>query len=286
MGMGIYKIVNTANGKLYVGSATDLNQRRKAHFSKLRSNGHPSRHLQASFNKHGETAFSFVVVEEVHEENVGALVAREQHWITLLRPAYNKRLVAESNVGMAHTAAARQSLRESLEAYRRTPQGLAHKEKLREATKASWVDPETRQKRLDSIKAAWTPEKRAEAGRIAKARVSHVLPDGTFFGTKRIWTEEEKAKMGAKQKGRWETRAPVSEDDIRQLVTATNAEWEAVEMTGVRNLDKVLIRCKIHHHEQWQTIAKVKYEKRGCKLCGFARSSEVQKGRPKHTKQV
>jgi len=286
MASGIYAIVNTLNNKMYIGSAINVERRGITHFSRLRRGTHASKHLQSSWNKHGASAFVFKTVEVIEAATREQLLSREQWWMDCLHPDYNKRLTADSNYGVPHTAEEKAFIGACVSAWRKTPQGLAHKEKLREATRASWVDPETRQKRLDSIKAAWTPEKRAEAGRIAKARVSHVLPDGTFFGTKRIWTEEEKAKMGAKQKGRWETRAPVSEDDIRQLVTATNAEWEAVEMTGVRNLDKVLIRCKIHHHEQWQTIAKVKYEKRGCKLCGFARSSEVQKGRPKYTKQV
>jgi group I intron endonuclease len=280
MASGVYVIANMVSGKQYVGSAIDFAQRKVAHFTKLRNNKHPSRHLQGAFKKHGEAAFSFSVLEVLEAPTRDELLACEQKWIDTLRPAYNKRLVADSNLGLSFTDEHRAAQSAAMRGWRATPDGAQHKENLRELTKASWADPAKREQRLEAIRAAWTPERRAEQSAISKSRATHMV-DGVHFGTHRVWTEDEKKRSGAKMKKAWESRAPVSEEDIRKLVTDANPAWSFRELTGVRSHDKVRIHCSTHDHEQWQTIAKLRYAQRGCKLCGYARSSEVQAGRPK-----
>jgi group I intron endonuclease len=79
MARGIYKIINIVNNKFYVGSAVKLSRRRTRHFSELRTNRHNNAKLQAAWNKYGEAAFVFVVVEELPE---GAdLLAAEDRWL-------------------------------------------------------------------------------------------------------------------------------------------------------------------------------------------------------------
>lgn len=279
MASGIYAIVNLGNSKLYVGSATDLDARKKTHFTRLRCNKHPSKHLQAAFTKYGEPRFAFRVLEAVGHPT--DLLTREQFWIDTLAPAYNKRKHAASNLGVTFTPAERAAQSEKIKAFRASPAGMAHKEVLRAAAKASWADPESRANRLAAIRAAWTSERREDSSRISKARASHLSPDGTHFGTHRVWTDEEKVRAGASQRAAWATRLTTTEDDIRRLASDTNPAWSVVEMTGVRATDKVLVHCDVHGHDQWQGIAKLRYAGRGCKLCGYARSSEVQKGRVK-----
>lgn len=60
---GIYKIINIINNKFYVGSAVHLGKRKSRHFSELRRGKHNNKHLQAAWNKYGEQAFIFVVLE-------------------------------------------------------------------------------------------------------------------------------------------------------------------------------------------------------------------------------
>jgi group I intron endonuclease len=67
MAKGIYKIINVVNNKFYVGSAVDLKRRRIRHFSELRTGKHNNKHLQAAWDKYGEPAFIFVVLEEVDD---------------------------------------------------------------------------------------------------------------------------------------------------------------------------------------------------------------------------
>lgn len=79
MARGIYKIINIINSKFYVGSAVDLKRRKTRHFSELRGNKHNNRHLQAAWNKYGEQAFVFVVLEEVSAD--ADLLTAENVWL-------------------------------------------------------------------------------------------------------------------------------------------------------------------------------------------------------------
>ena len=45
MNSGIYKIVNLQTGKYYVGSTKDFKKRKQTHFSGLKNNYHPNKHL-------------------------------------------------------------------------------------------------------------------------------------------------------------------------------------------------------------------------------------------------
>ena len=84
----IYKITNKKNGKIYVGSASrGLAQRRSMHLYHLRRGTHHSPILQQSFNKHGERAFVFGIIEYVDNQN--NIIKREQYWIDTLKPYYN-----------------------------------------------------------------------------------------------------------------------------------------------------------------------------------------------------
>ena len=84
---GIYSIKNIITGKLYVGSTVKFQERWTRHLSDLNNKKHANKHLQNSFNKHGEFVFTFHILEEV--EFNSNLIEREQHWIDFLNPDYN-----------------------------------------------------------------------------------------------------------------------------------------------------------------------------------------------------
>jgi group I intron endonuclease len=75
----IYKIRNVVNGKFYVGSTTDTRERFRNHRKMLRGNKHHCRHLQASWNKHGEDCFKFEVQEVI--EDAARLWEAEERWL-------------------------------------------------------------------------------------------------------------------------------------------------------------------------------------------------------------
>ncbi len=95
---GIYAIFNTITEHRYIGSAKHFKRRKYAHFKKLRNNIHPNPHLQAAFNKYGESAFIFEIVEVVSDMSI--LTEREQHYLDTLNPEYNIRRIATSNIGI------------------------------------------------------------------------------------------------------------------------------------------------------------------------------------------
>lgn len=80
---GIYKIVNTKNGKFYIGSTKNLEQRWKKHLKDLSRTRHCNIHLQRSYNKHGNV-FKFEILEYTID-----LFNRERYWIDELKPEYN-----------------------------------------------------------------------------------------------------------------------------------------------------------------------------------------------------
>lgn len=62
--IGVYKITNTVNGKVYIGSTTiGFKNRWATHRNELRNRRHCNKHLQRAWNKYGENAFSFEVLE-------------------------------------------------------------------------------------------------------------------------------------------------------------------------------------------------------------------------------
>lgn len=103
---GVYEIRCSVNGKVYIGSAINLRRRKWTHWSELRNNRHHSRHLQSAWNKYGEAAFTFRVIELVLSAFV---LDREQYWINKVRPylrtqGYNSTKAAGSLYGHVHTA--------------------------------------------------------------------------------------------------------------------------------------------------------------------------------------
>jgi group I intron endonuclease len=80
--MGVYTILNSINGKLYIGSSKDIHRRWEAHRSHLKYGRHPNKHLQNAYNQYGKEAFTYTVLEEITNDE--ELIVREQHWIDTL----------------------------------------------------------------------------------------------------------------------------------------------------------------------------------------------------------
>ncbi len=76
--MTIYKITCKLNNKIYVGQThKPVNLRFNNHKYELRKGNHFNDHLQRSWNKYGQDAFEFSVLED----NVEDIDAREIYWI-------------------------------------------------------------------------------------------------------------------------------------------------------------------------------------------------------------
>lgn len=112
---GIYKITNVINGKFYIGSAVNLSERRSSHFSTLSKRKHKNSKLQNSWNKYGESAFIFEVLEIIKDKNI--LIEREQYYLDTLKPfasiGYNICLLAKSSLGVKRSKETKERISKS-----------------------------------------------------------------------------------------------------------------------------------------------------------------------------
>lgn len=89
---GIYKILNTINGKCYIGSTSRIfGERWCQHKTELNNNKHKNTYLQNAWNKYGKEAFVFIEQERLNnnELTINQIREREQYWIDNLKPEYN-----------------------------------------------------------------------------------------------------------------------------------------------------------------------------------------------------
>lgn len=129
---GIYAIVNKVNGKVYIGSATNLRCRHAAHVSYLKSGKHANDKLLKSVRKHGLDNFVFTLLELTDKKD---LLLTEQKWINntnAVTKGYNICPNARSILGIKMRPEARQRLSTSLTGRKLTPE---HRENLSNAHK-------------------------------------------------------------------------------------------------------------------------------------------------------
>ena len=100
---GIYQILCVPTGKVYIGSAVNLRQRWHDHYTRMRARTHNNEHIQRAWDKYGERAFVFSIVEMVMFPEY--LLDREQHWMDETQcydrsKGFNLARIAGSNIGI------------------------------------------------------------------------------------------------------------------------------------------------------------------------------------------
>lgn len=76
---GIYSITHVDSGRVYIGSATNIQSRWGYHRASFRTGKNCSPYLKNAWDKYGEAAFKFDIIEIVPDKN--DLLKREQYWI-------------------------------------------------------------------------------------------------------------------------------------------------------------------------------------------------------------
>jgi group I intron endonuclease len=108
MTSGVYAIWRNGAEQCYIGSSQDVTQRWGNHRRLLRQNKSHSPYLQNSWNKYGEAACAFAMLEECP---ISILLEREQYFIDSLHPVFNSSLLAAAPArGLRRTAEQRARL--------------------------------------------------------------------------------------------------------------------------------------------------------------------------------
>jgi group I intron endonuclease len=157
----VYCCINNVNNKVYVGSSKNGYKRCHSHLKSLKGGAYQtvSPHWQASWNKYGEEAFEFFLIEEC-EGIKEVLVSREQHWIDELhandnRFGYNIRKVAHSNLGLKASEQTKQKHREAGAKMAADPNFI---EKMKVVNKEINNRPEVKVKLSKAFKETWKSE--------------------------------------------------------------------------------------------------------------------------------
>ena len=75
---GVYQVINKQTGERYIGKSKSPNNRRRRHWSHLRGGYHENPNLQEAYDKYGEDAFEFEMIEHCEPDQ---LLKREAYWI-------------------------------------------------------------------------------------------------------------------------------------------------------------------------------------------------------------
>jgi group I intron endonuclease len=279
MTCGIY-FIKSPSGKLYVGSSEKIELRQRVHFSHLRKKRHHSLRLSQAWAKYDGVGFTSGILEECSPE---LLEAREQFWIDFLKPRYNIRLRADTNKGLRKTKEERAAHSVSVRQYLAANPDLraAQIARIAEGSKANWADPVKKAERVNSMRKAWTSEKRAEQSAKMKG-----IDNGETARTVR-WSKPGAGKRQSEITNQiWDRRG---RKNTPENIRAKTKElgWECQEIGPPSKpgaVDgRVTVYCSKHDYTGTPTVQRLMYRGQGCRYCGFLRSSKKQIGRPKRT---
>ena len=230
---GIYAITNVHNGMRYVGSAVNIRRRWNRHRKELQFGAHYNNHLQRAWDKHGQDAFIFSVIEECSRE---CLLDREQAAINF-KADYNHCRVAGSQLGFKQSKATVEKRALSLKSifsdpeYRarlsvRKKQALTdprYREKLSLAAKRRWENKDAIKRQSDTAKAQWNnAAARERFSAESKARWADPnLRAKMLAATKlALSTPEVRAKIVDAQKAAW-----ANPDLLVRQAAISKAKW-------------------------------------------------------------
>lgn len=164
---GVYAIRSA--DKMYIGSSVDISTRFIRHRYHLRKGDHVNQYLQNAWNKYGEEAFEFVVLEECP---VDQLLDREQHYLDCSSEKYNILSTAGSQIGYKHTP-------EAIAKISATHKGKVVSEETRkkigDANRGRKRSAEARERMSVSHRGRITSEETREKLRVASTGNKHML---------------------------------------------------------------------------------------------------------------
>lgn len=109
----IYKITNILNGNIYIGQTINFRKRKQKHIQHLKKGTHYNSHLQASFNKYGESVFQFEIITNASSKK--ELNDLEKKYIKEIpsKKCYNFTSGGEGTLGYKHTEKTKKKISEA-----------------------------------------------------------------------------------------------------------------------------------------------------------------------------
>lgn len=149
MTCGVYEIVNTVNGKRYVGSSVNIEQRWSAHKSNLRRGRHHSIHLQRAWDKYGEHSFTFSVI---YECDLAGVIEAEQVQIDI-KSEYNIAPIAGRTYGVVQSDESNKLRSESCKSTLSDP---AIRKKISDGVRLAMKRPDYIANMSEGVRIAWS----------------------------------------------------------------------------------------------------------------------------------
>lgn len=221
---GIYVILNTKNGKVYLGKARDIPSRWKDHRRSLNGGYHYNLYLQRAWNKYGEEAFKFCKLEYCPADR---LDERERHHIAIYKArglCYNIADGGDGGSGVKHSADTRARMSESKMGDKNPNFGKqpseATRQRMSKATKGE-NNPNYGKRRSPEFCARMSEIKKgtkSSAETRAKMSEARKGEKNPRFGV--TLSAETRAKISASEKGKVnspEARAKMSASHKRRL---------------------------------------------------------------------
>ncbi len=223
---GVYCWTCRPTNKRYVGSGAGKGgclTRKRGHRSKLRKGTHCNKYLQYAWDKYGEAAFEFRVIETCSPEQC---LEREQFWIDFYRSAeeeygYNLLPTAGSLLGSKRTKETKQKISDKL-------RGHPVSDEVRALLVAAGrnMSEETKKRMSESHKGKVVPEEvRAKISETLKKRDPEINARIGEANRGKSFSPERRANISAALKGRKLSTEHV--ESIRRAATNPSLETRA-----------------------------------------------------------
>jgi group I intron endonuclease len=169
---GIYEWRNIFTGTVLYGQSVDMPRRFKEHRSRAIRGAHENPHFQAAWNKYGESAFVWSIVEVVEDLSI-PLTPIEQRYYESTTNRYNEVPPADHS---AITEEIRNKISLKLKGKKQSQNHILNRALARKGCKPS---QETKNYISTSLKGYWAnkspEERRAEAIRLCLAKAAKVV---------------------------------------------------------------------------------------------------------------
>lgn len=201
----VYKIVNTANNKVYIGSTKDFNTRKRNHLSQLKNNKHGNWKLQNAWNKYGEDNFKFKIIEKCELDE---RIEREQHYMDMYKSyndenGYNIDPNAISSIGIKRSKETREKISKAQKG-KKLPDET--KKKISQSLKGRKKKPFTKE-HLKNLSESHKGYKHSEE---AKKKMS-------ILAKIRTNTPENKKRVSLQSRGEKNNFAKLTEKEVREI---------------------------------------------------------------------